>query len=246
MQALYDRLHRSALAGMGFGLAEVAESGEQTLLRSLAVTQDATTVFDVGANVGSWTLAALRAWPGAEVHAFEPSASTHRDLAAVCEGRSVRCIPMALSDRAGKGVLHQVPGLSGLSSLHMRDLIEHGFEMSHAEPISLTTLDDYCAGAEIQHIDILKIDVEGHDLAVLHGSRRMLKAGAIGMIQFEFGGANLDSRTYLRDFVRLLEGDFDLYRVVVDGLVPLVYRERKEIFVTSNYLAIRRQRGLER
>ena len=42
----------------------------------------------------------------------------------------------------------------------------------------------------------------------------MLSKGAIEVIQFEFGGANIDAKVFLRDFVNLLKNEFNIYRVL--------------------------------
>src|SRR5882672_5273704 len=55
-------------------------NGELRLIRTLL--PDCRVVFDVGANRGTWTETALVINPAAEIHAFEPSASTFRELAA--------------------------------------------------------------------------------------------------------------------------------------------------------------------
>jgi hypothetical protein len=47
-----------------------------------------------------------------------------------------------------------------------------------------------------------------------------------------------DARTYLRDFVDALPG-YRLYRIVREGVVPVAYDERWEIFTTTNFLAVR-------
>jgi FkbM family methyltransferase len=234
-------MHRTALLGLGYGLAGPQESGELAVLASRSSEHPgARTIIDVGANVGGWALEAADAWPNATIHAFEPSAHTYDALQVACAGRSIVCVRAALSDRAGTAELHAVPTLPGLSSLHVRDLAEHGLEMSETETVRVTTLDAYCLEQDIDHVDFLKIDAEGHDLAVLQGAPRLIASGAVDAIQFEFGGANIDSRTFLRDFVRLLEPAYDLHRILVDGLAPLAYGEREEVFVTSNFLALRR------
>ena len=46
-------------------------------------------------------------------------------------------------------------------------------------------------------IDLLKLDVEGHELYLLSAKKFISK---ISVIQFEFGGCNIDTRTYFRDF----------------------------------------------
>lgn len=67
----------------------------------------------------------------------------------------------------------------------------------------------------------------------------MLKAGNIHAIQFEFGGCNLDSRTYFRDFWNLLHDDFAIYRIMKDGFVPIKnYDERLEIFSCTNFFCL--------
>ena len=244
-QAFYRPAHVVALGGRGFGAGDWATSGERSVLTRLAEARpDIRTIVDVGANVGGWAAEAARTWPHATIHAFEPAGATFERLTEAVAGMTVRCVQSGVSDAAGTAQLHSGPGYSGLSSLHHRDLEGHGLEMTDLETIAVVTLDDYCQEQGIQHVDLLKVDAEGHDLAVLKGAQRMLDAGAIDFIQFEFGGANIDSRTFLRDFVRLLEPQYRLSRVLVDGLEPLAYSEREEIFVTANFWAERvRARG---
>jgi FkbM family methyltransferase len=237
-QPVYRRLHEAALRGRGFGLARVDDSGEEALLAHIHRDHpELATIFDVGANVGDWSVAAARRWPGARLHAFEPAAAPFAALTSAVDGLAVTCVHSGVSDHAGQATLHAVPGLPGLSSLHERDLAVQQLEMSEKESVDILTLDDYCAEHGIDHIDLLKVDTEGHELAVLRGAAGLLEAGRIRRIQFEFGGANIDSRTYLRDFVRLLEPGYRISRILVDGTEPLVYRESEEIFVTTNFYA---------
>lgn len=243
-QFIFRRMHTLALAGRNFGPSEVGKSGELAALhRMRTATPVADVIFDVGANVGEWTMNAARHWPRARIHAFEPSADTFAKLEAATAGMGVTCVRSAVSDRSGQVQLHAVPGLPGLSSLHERDLSTHGMEMTATEDVDAITLDEYCEAHNISAIDVLKLDVEGHELTALRGARSLLEAGRIKFIQFEFGGTNIDSRTYLRDFVDLLGDDFQIYRLLADGVELLHYSEREEIFVTTNYLAELRGSG---
>ncbi len=114
-------------------------------------------------------------------------------------------------------------------------------EVSATERIEVRALDDFCREQGVERIDFLKLDVEGHELAVLRGARRMLGAGTVSLIQFEFGPANIYSRTFFYDFWTLLSGAYDIYRIVPKGLAPIAYYgEQREIFLTTNYLAVRR------
>jgi FkbM family methyltransferase len=239
----YSELHKVALKGMGYGAEHPTTSGEINLLDALlADGASLRTAVDAGANVGAWSNAVAYRWPQATVHAFEPSDTVHERLVSRCAGQNIHCVRAALSDVSRTAVLNHVPGLTGMSSLHVRDLAEHGLAMTTSESVLCVTLDEYASekGRGLAHVDFLKIDVEGHDFAVLQGATTLLDASRVSLIQFEFGGSNIDSRTFLRDFVRLLEPRYDLYHVLLNGIVPLHYSERQEIFVTRNFLALRR------
>jgi FkbM family methyltransferase len=243
-QRLFQRLHAIALKGLGVGEGDVRASGELELLRWLANTESIQVVVDVGANVGEYSDFASRLLPEARVFSIEPAMTTFRDLEKRLGSRpNVRCARLAISSVRGNATLHHVRGLSGLSSLTQRDLLEHGIEQSHVETVPTLTLDEFADQQEIRDIDVLKIDVEGHEMEVLTGAQGLIGRRAVANIQFEFGGANIDSRTYLRDFVRLLTPHYDLFRVPPSGRpMPFRYNERQEIFVTTNYLARLRDR----
>ena len=69
----------------------------------------------------------------------------------------------------------------------------------------------------------------------------MLENHKVDFIQFEFGGRNIDSRTYFQDFYYLLKEDYYIYRIVKDGLYKIErYKEMYEAFITTNYLAERK------
>lgn len=111
-----------------------------------------------------------------------------------------------------------------------------------SEEIQVARLDDFCTDHDIRHIDLLRLDVEGSELRVLEGTRSLLSAGAIDLIQFEFGRASIDARTFMKDIFRLLEARYTMNRVVADSFFPIhAYSERFEVFLTTNYLAIRRE-----
>ena len=111
--------------------------------------------------------------------------------------------------------------------------------MDQAEEVSVNTLDGFCKKNNISTIDFLKIDVEGNEYKVLLGAQKMIKAGKISFIQFEFGGTDIDARIFFFDFFKLLSGNYNLYRILKNGLWPINhYKETDEIFFTTNYLAV--------
>ena len=145
----------------------------------------------------------------------------------------------ACGSEVGTAEIHSVPGLPGLSSLHDRDLSAVDLVMNEVEEVPVTTREVYCSQQGLTEVDFLKVDAEGHDLAVLQGAGALITEGRVAAVQFEFGGTNIDARTFLRDFVRLLSPHYRLYRLLLDGLEELHYSEREEIFVATNYLALR-------
>ncbi len=88
-------------------------------------------------------------------------------------------------------------------------------------------------------IHLLKLDVEENEIKVLKGAKNLLAAKKIEIIQIEFGGANIDSRTFLRDFWNLLHKDYKMYRILSDGFTKIpFYTELIENFFCTNYLFI--------
>ncbi len=110
---------------------------------------------------------------------------------------------------------------SGLASIYQRNLNHFGISMDKSEEIKLTTIDDYCKRNNIDRIHFLKLDIEGHELKALKGASQMISRKKIDVIQFEFGGCNIDSRTYFQDFFYLLKDNYQIFRILKDGLFEM-------------------------
>lgn len=108
-----------------------------------------------------------------------------------------------------------------------------------SEAVNAMVLDDYCKSNDIDHITLLKCDAEGHDLAVLRGGHDLLKRNAISLIQFEYNGRWVDSRSFPADAFTLLAGSgYDLGKVTPDGIEFYDHWDLElESFREANYLA---------
>ena len=132
---------------------------------------------------------------------------------------------------------------AGINSLYKRQGLEDGWglaEQQQAETVRLDTLDDYCQRAGVQVIDLVKVDMEGHELEVFKGAAGMLAQGKIKRIQFEYGGCNIDSRVLLKDlFEFLLPYGYAFYKVFPRELrrVPR-YDQRLENFQYQNWVVV--------
>ncbi|MBK7384684.1 MAG: FkbM family methyltransferase [Flavobacteriales bacterium] len=252
MQGLYEFLLDVALHGMNYGRGgDFRTDGELDLLHYIKKKlgpNDKAIVFDVGANIGEYSVALADFFgKGSTVHAFEPSKDTHAKLMKTLGGHTnpssgvVVAHNTGFSDAVGTLRLYRNPERHTLASVYNRDLEHFNITMDEVEEIQLTTVDQFCADHRIERLHFLKIDIEGHELSALKGAERMIREGRIDHIQFEFGGANVDSRTYFRDFYSLLKDKFTLYRIVRNGLRPIpYYKEAYEQFQTINYLAERK------
>lgn len=251
-QRLLTRSVNFAQYLMGIGSGSCPESsGEEVLVAKLqeryANSKQPLCVFDVGANKGQFlTMIVQGLRVGAtpfSAHAFEPSRPTYEFLRANLEGHpNLALNNFGLGEHDGELDLFYDEVGSGLASLSRRRLDFRGIDFKHSERVSIKVLDDYCREREIQSIDLLKLDVEGHELDVLRGGLRMFQERRIEMVSFEFGGCNIDTRTFIQDFWYFLQenGMKKLYRITPSGhLVRLVrYTEALEQFRTSNFLAL--------
>jgi FkbM family methyltransferase len=190
---------------------DLGTNGESSLQRwvvGLSSPGHRIQVIDVGANVGRWSAAMLTAVHQAgrcddlDLHAFEPSAHTHALLSAALHGQGVRLSRVALGDRTGHSTLHVVGPGAGRNSLYQLPEAPKGVA---TEQVQVTTLDDYASRASLEHITLVKIDTEGHDLAVLRGARELLAQQRISFVQFEYNHRWIYGRSFLRDAFELLE-----------------------------------------
>jgi FkbM family methyltransferase len=147
-------------------------------------------VFDVGANVGDMTALFMKHFPEATIHAFEPVGATFTKLQRALGHHSRLALhQMAASETAGSAImrLFDDPAKNTL----VRDLAD-SFRTNPAglEKVEMCRLDAVMSEFKVDHIDLLKIDVEGFEINVLRGCGENLKPKRIRFIYFEFHRVN--------------------------------------------------------
>lgn len=201
-------------------------------------------ILDVGANRGGYTQMLLESLSKngikARINLFEPTASCCRLLAErYSSDANVALNQVAVSNANETVQIYFDREQSALASLYQRNLSAQGISLSHTEAVRTIRLDDYIKANEITHIHLLKMDIEGHEIPALEGLGEYLTGDFIDFIQFEYGGANLDSKTSLMDLYALLEKrGFALAKVMVNGLEIRKYQAWMDNFAYSNYVAI--------
>jgi FkbM family methyltransferase len=132
-------------------------------------------VYDVGANCGWFAVRAARA--GRPVRAFEPVPATaeyaERNLGRIA-GADARVVRAAVADAPGSATIHLYSS-SGNNSLHERTLpAGHPLRRTGDIEVSVVRLDDLVGSDGFPAPALIKIDVEGAELAVLRGARETL------------------------------------------------------------------------
>jgi len=124
------------------------------------------TVFDVGANIGYLTYFFCRhVAPGGQVYSFEPEATNFREMAANVEKNGITfCCPLQVAVGARDGEICFAPGLNGHINADSASLPN----------CTIISLDSFVRRRSIQHVSLVKIDVEGWELDVLEGMREIL------------------------------------------------------------------------
>lgn len=247
-QSAFEFLHVAILRLMNYGGGgEFDESGEEYLIKSVVAVwfleSNTRTAFDVGANTGKYSLMLAGYLPEeSRIYSFEPSTAAYAALTQkVSGGAYSNILPFRLgfSNEPGTAILHTNAEGSGLASLFKRRLDHYGIEMAASEEIEVQSIDRFCHLHGIDRIGFLKLDIEGNEMRALQGAVRMMRERRIDIIQWEFGGCNVDSRTFLQDFFYLLKDDFVVCRLLPSALCPIEqYREKYEIYVTTNWCAI--------
>jgi FkbM family methyltransferase len=129
-------------------------------------------VIEAGASAGAYTVL-FGQWVGARgrVYAFEPvpeiAALLARQVRMNGVADRVRIVPSALGAAPGKMAL-LAPGWHGINRAPASP-----HEAAQAIDVPVTTLDDFCARERIVP-DVIKIDVEGAELAVFQGARHTI------------------------------------------------------------------------
>ncbi|MBY0424821.1 MAG: FkbM family methyltransferase [Cytophagales bacterium] len=226
---------------MNYGIGGMTEySGELFVIKRLnnLYSNRKTTILDIGANNGQYTHALIQHLDNDyTIHSFEPSSSSFQQLEKFQNDKNIFAHQVALSDKSGSAELYFDYSGTACASMNKINYSHLNVDLNKSEVIKTVTLDEFCISNSINHVHFCKIDVEGFEISVLKGAINLLTNNAIDLIQFEFGIASSFSGIYLKDFFEILS-NYKIYRILQDGIYPLEYNERYEIFLTSNYLAI--------
>jgi FkbM family methyltransferase len=144
-------------------------------------------LFDVGAHEGSTIDLLLEMFPQSAIHAFEPDPGHFAKLSERCAAAS-RVTPHQVGVGSTSGRLEFHSNLfgsnGGVGSFLALDP-RSGAQTVASHVVDVVTIDAFCRDNAIDHIDFLKLDVQGFEREVLLGAQRMLGERSIRTLQVE-------------------------------------------------------------
>ncbi len=195
LMSYFGRLARTLARRHGFELVPLGRQSSDSLWPSwvdhLQARMPVQTVFDVGANRGQTVHWFRPMFPEAKIYSFEPAQEPYRtllDLAAI--DPLLVPVQLALGERSGEAELFENSSDTTNSLLQNSDAAgiytpAHMCIPRGHTTVPLSRLDEFCEQSGIEQIDVLKLDVQGYERAVLDGAGAMLAPDRIRGIYLE-------------------------------------------------------------
>ena len=206
-------------------------------------------ILDVGANVGNTVEQYYFGYLGARVHAFEPDPVTHEALAqrfAAHPRVTTHCVAVADTPLTQRFYVNKDKSTSSLlprPSKGRRYFNQQGV-LDQAIEVQTITLDGFCADNNLEHIDILKLDIQGGEAKALLGAQGLLSMQKIDVIYTEVQFISLyEGAPLFHELCEVLKGfGYALY-----GLYDLVIAENGQLrFADAIFIPPRvRERALD-
>ncbi|MBI5771149.1 MAG: FkbM family methyltransferase [Verrucomicrobia bacterium] len=180
----FRRLRGTPAAGLSLG-----HIGSLELLELLRPAPPAV-IYDIGANVGTWTCLAKSLFPAAQVEAFEPLEQHHAEFArrtAAWPG-TVRLHSPALGAMEHTAQMHVMDfsDASSLLALGSEGAREFNIHEAGEKTVPVVPLDVLVARANLPPPDLLKLDVQGYELEVLRGATATLRHARAVLCEVSF------------------------------------------------------------
>lgn len=133
--------------------------------------------FDIGSNIGSYILVASKSIVPSQIYAFEPIPELNKRLKVLFPETHVHLLAIS---NANTTTQFKIPKINhthfltrGTLNTNFVEENEQSFKIIDVQTI---TLDHFCNEQKVQHIDLIKIDVEGHEYAVIKGALKTFEA----------------------------------------------------------------------
>jgi FkbM family methyltransferase len=185
---VYSQLDWSAISLKRNSIQRVYEPVQIYFLTQLALRMEVRSFYDVGANIGSYSMAMAQLPSIERVHAFEPTPTLHVELAENARkndrAAKITLHQVAISEETGSvdfAVINNYSGANGVAATLIHDSASIGRTIT----VPTSSLDDIIktTGGLRDGPCVVKIDVEGHELAVLKGAGSLLQSHCVFQIE---------------------------------------------------------------
>jgi FkbM family methyltransferase len=196
-------------------------------------------IFDVGSHKGHYVDCIKKKFNNIHLFLFEPDKKNYFFLKKKYKDENnINVSRYAISNKNTSGVLYSYGKGSLEGSLINRDYSHIKLKNNLKQTVKIMRLDNIFFSLNLKVIDLIKLDIEGSELKALEGIGKYLNK--VKIIQFEFGQANVDSRTYFRDYYEFfIKNNFLIYRITPTRLQLIKnWSENLEHFRVTNYLAV--------
>jgi FkbM family methyltransferase len=146
-------------------------------------------IYDIGANVGTWTLLAKVMFPHAEVHAFEPLGIHYQAFQqTTAELSGVHLHRLALGETAGLAAMRITDFSDASSILPLSQAGEREWHIHEVaqEHVRVERLDDWQGEGKLPLPSLVKLDVQGFELSVLRGAACCLERASAVLTEVSF------------------------------------------------------------
>lgn len=196
-------------------------------------------IFDVGANIGLYSLLAAKVNPQSAIHAFEPTpaiVALLNENIRLNDMHNINVNAVGVGSRSEQAFLRECRGSDdsneGMNFVVAGDVAPENGDFS----IQIVSLQDYCRQHGIENVDILKMDIEGGEYEALTGAGSLLKSQSVGCLFIELiewsARRSGHSTSELRNILQ--EAGYGVYRLSSGELKEV---QREDILDGENIVA---------
>jgi FkbM family methyltransferase len=135
-----------------------------------------TVILDIGAAKGYWSLAASEYWKEAEFFMIDPLTENEPNLRQICGDQRFKYTLTAVGSAPGQRLMNITPDLDGSSLLEFPN-------SSCQRPVPVETVDRLLDSGQIKPPQLVKLDVQGSELAVLDGGQKLFASADVFIIE---------------------------------------------------------------
>ncbi len=228
-----------------FKLAGYEKKIDPFAIQTYLIKVPQTVIFDVGAHIGTVSLEYEKKFSAARIYAFEPFPESFSVLREnIKDHAHINGFNLAFSNK--QGVLSMYSNTSSATnSLLQTDPNANYYwgkgllETNERVSVQTDMIDSFCQSKKIDHINILKLDVQGSEFDVLVGANDMLASQLIDLIYMEIIVVpTYTGQKYISDYFKLLYSFnyylFDVYNPIRKGFQ---LNQADFIFCSSNTIS---------